>query len=534
MRRRKVLFRGIYLFALFTIARISFGGPVASGVDEASQRVWEEFRREFPYHIQTLALSERRPDGSRTLIVSEPPPDSSLASIRALDGALTTAGVLLHPVGYDGFTLDVVARIKVDDGELGGLVSRLSRELFHTSYKAHVLRLPAKHTKRTANLDLRVPVTDLDRWIRAAGARFRSIDSGAVVDWRSMRLREVPEVFVSQDPGLVVWWLPAGARLADHLATARQFAIDSDLVVGALIQQEGFAIVGRERLEPLDRLPPLRAETILLLASVETDELAQSYERRFPLAGRYDSQKDWAPIYLSPELRDTEYGSLLNIADQLLKSWSNAGQTTYANFAYPTPPRFPFKKPVLTHLEVDQLTYNWNTSGAGYAVTSDEGETYALNRTGALPVSYLPGGDEQAVASAGDATIVALRGAEDSAYEYFAELSDPNLVRVVQYGALYQNLPSRTAARRGLTEPPGPRRRVAVRHPANHDPRHRADRARRGPGERSGAPDRRGAMRRREGDRRLREAIPSRALDSRGGRERRQRGRAGEPRPFRH
>ena len=73
-------------------------------------------------------------------------------------------------------------------------------------------------------------------------------------------------------------------------------------------------------------LPPLRVETILQLAAVGQDELSQSYERRNIISGRYDEKHDWAPIYLSAALLDTEYGSLLNITDQLLKSWSMGGQ----------------------------------------------------------------------------------------------------------------------------------------------------------------------------------------------------------------
>ncbi len=52
---------------------------------------------------------------------------------------------------------------------------------------------------------------------------------------------------------------------------------------------------------------------MLLLAGVNSDELAQSYERNSFAAGKFDEDKnlDWAPIYLSDVLIDTEYGSLL-------------------------------------------------------------------------------------------------------------------------------------------------------------------------------------------------------------------------------
>lgn len=54
----------------------------------------------------------------------------------------------------------------------------------------------------------------------------------------------------------------------------------------------------------------------------------------------------------------------------------------------------------------------------------------ALNRTGSLPVSYIPEGVSRA-----DANVIA---AEDTGYDYFASSGDPNLARVVQYAAAYQ------------------------------------------------------------------------------------------------
>ena len=76
------------------------------------------------------------------------------------------------------------------------------------------------------------------------------------------------------------------------------------------------------------------------------------------------------------------------------------------------------------------LTYNWNTKGAGFHSDFGRVTCLALNRTGALPVTYLPegvGGPPLSVAAA-----------EDKAYNYFSSLGDPNLTRVVQYAALYQ------------------------------------------------------------------------------------------------
>ena len=163
-----------------------------------------------------------------------------------------------------------------------------------------------------------------------------------------------------------------------------------------------------------------------------TDELSQSYERLHPFSGRLDETRDWAPILLSPELRDTEYGSLLNIADQFLKGWSNIGETKYENFEYPDPRQgWPFPEPLLFYLKVGQVTYNWNTTGAGYSVQEGGTTCYALNRTGALPISYIPG---EKATDRNQMTV----NAENTAYHWYSHLNNPHLVRVLQYASLYQ------------------------------------------------------------------------------------------------
>ena len=52
---------------------------------------------------------------------------------------------------------------------------------------------------------------------------------------------------------------------------------------------------------------------VLVLAAVDDDTLSQSYERNAFTAGSSYARWDWAPIYLSPALLDTEYGENLEI-----------------------------------------------------------------------------------------------------------------------------------------------------------------------------------------------------------------------------
>jgi hypothetical protein len=174
----------------------------------------------------------------------------------------------------------------------------------------------------------------------------------------------------------------------------------------------------------------IRAAAALDLAATRDAELAQSYERTAFGAGSAFERWDWAPIYLSNELLDTEYGSLLNVADQMLKGWSQCGTVDYYNFPHPAPSRFPFDGPLNRQLKANQLLFNFNTTGFGISAKTDVGYIYAITRSGALPVIYRP---EQA-----EKPSEATKKAEDEAYRYYAALNEPLLARVVQYASLYQ------------------------------------------------------------------------------------------------
>ncbi len=402
-----------------------------------SNSLWQGFRNAYPYHNQVLALSMPNPhDQSRTLVVSEPP-----SSVGLGDLLVPTKDILLNhrvqqrPVGHDGWTRDVVLSVKGPDYSVASAISSLNQLLFATSYKSYVLPLPSLSQRRTiAALDLKVTAAELKNWTVDLGETFVPVEGGPAISMTDLFARTDSSVFFTQSPGLVGWWIPKGKDIESCHTEIREFAIDSDLVVGAVSKPSGILIVGRERVIPVDLLPPLRAETISLLAAVQKGQkgqLKQSYERRHLFAGRIEGNKDWAPILLSPELVDTEYGSLLDITDQILKGWSNSGDTEYENFHYPKPAKWPFQNPsLMERLDTQELTYNWNTKGVGYKIKMGDYDVFALHRSGALPVSYIPEG-------AGDERPNTVKSAEEMAYNYFAGLNDPNLARVVQYAALY-------------------------------------------------------------------------------------------------
>jgi hypothetical protein len=457
------------------------------------ENTWKDFRTDYPYHIQCVALSKPDGAGNRVLIVAEPPPHVTLRSLRALNPeVLQNPSVEYQRIGYDGWVADVVFVLPaISRDTLRTTLDQLNHYLYGTTYKANVLALPTRPSaggKR--RLDLKVPAGELGEWILGDLAHppasrstaniqglvlfafvlvwalrrivrsgrtarnlamfgiscvtlvflwfagptsrdhkmlnFRSVLGGDKYTGRAILETNRSRVFFSETPGIVLWSFARQHPLDGYRIEAREFALDSDILIGAVASQTQLIILGRERTQPVDVLPPLRTETIMQLASANTDELAQSYERTEILAGKCDDKHDWAPIYLSKDLIDTEYGSLLNITDQILKSWSMHGLVRYVNFKYPDPEKFPFSTDLMSLSKTDQVTFNWNTKGVGYTTKNAAYEVFALHRTGALPVDYLSADNSE------------LQKAEEDGYNYFASLSDPNLARVVQYAALYQ------------------------------------------------------------------------------------------------
>jgi hypothetical protein len=423
-----------------------------------ANNLWDGFRKSYPYHSQVLALSEpATADQSRTLIISEPPPSLQLGELLVpVADVLLNHTVLQHQVGHDGWTRDVVLALKGPEDKIASAISGLNQLLFATSYKSFVLPLPVPAQRTSiSGLDLSVTAAEIKNWTIDQGETFLPLEGGPPLSLPDVFSKSESSVYFTNTPGLVTWWIPKAKEIQTCRVEIREFALETDLIVGAVSNDSGTLIFGRERLIPVELLPPLRAETISLLAAVQKGQegqLEQSYERNHLFAGRLEGTKDWAPILLSPELVDTEYGSLLNITDQILKGWSNGGDTQYDNFHYPKPPRWPFQnEPVMKRLDTDELTYNWNTKGVGYTVRMGDYKMFALHRSGALPVSYIPEG-------AGSNRSDAVKSAEEEAYNYFATLGDANLVRVVQYDALYHifstfNITSSSGAVTRNTEP---------------------------------------------------------------------------------
>ena len=429
------------LFGVFVALNALCDVQAATHDTAKADEIWQSFRTSYPYHIQVIALSEPLDDRSRVLIVSEPPPSASMQYFdrfaRANDGLVA---IKQHRVGYDGWVQDVVITLpSMNETQVLELLGALHLDLFGTTYKANVLRLPLDDLQRNNHkLDHAISVSDLYRWTEE-DVQFIAQDGVESKSLSAILNRGETGVFWGENPGLLIWSIPIASDLNDFRVEGRQFFLDTDLILGAVGNGSHVAIIGRERVESVLRMPPLRMETVLRLAAEESSELAQSYERNQLYAGKLESGSDWAPIYLSDILIDSEFGSLLNITDQLLKSWSMAGAIRYVNFDYPDPSAWPAFQPSIREVidEQGSFTFNWNTDGAGYTTFIGDLEYLAFHRTGALPITYLVG-EESALGDDEEQVENPVQAHENVAYDYFAGLDNPDLARVVQYTGLYQ------------------------------------------------------------------------------------------------
>ncbi|OAD17914.1 hypothetical protein A3839_03550 [Achromobacter insolitus] len=418
---------GILLCAVF----LSSAANGQTAARAASVEVWRQFRAAQPFQTQVVAMSQASGGEPRTLIVSEPAPQVTQASLTALLGAHAAGCETREWAVMSGGTVsDVVCTVVGTD--LPGWADALARiqiDALGSTEGAPIISLPVTARKMLAHsLDVKFAAKDLHGWVVNGKQRFSSNPIAPSVALNDLLNGGVRGVFKSDDGSLVIWVVNRDASLDQQSrGDIHRFAAGGDLVLGAIANKQAVVIVGRARAEPLAHLPPLRSETVLLLAGSGESELKQSYERNDMIAGRGLDGIDRAPILLSPQLVDTEFGTLLNIADQLLKGWSLADYVRYADFNYPKPPTYPFGATPerIVNNNRETFLFNWNTDGAAYLQTIEGLDVITPQRTGSLSVIYGDANDRP-------------RDMEETAYNYFARSGDTTLARVVQYSLLYQ------------------------------------------------------------------------------------------------
>ncbi len=396
--------------------------------------IYKDFRKKYRFHYQGMGMASFG-DSSRMILLSDIPPHFETDSIAPIFAEFThKTEQRKHPIGYDGFTTDVLILLgNATQENCDRLLKRLNTELFFSEYKPTVTALPTEEKRRyfaEESIDYQITLNEFNTWFMEDGEGFIHLDdSSKVMTVSDLFAAKARGVYFSQQPGFVAWAVAKNADIATQVGEIRQFTLDADLILGALADSSTLVIIGRERQSPLNELPPLQIESILLLASTTEKELSQSLDINDLMAGKMNNGRDWCPTYLSKELENTEFGDLMTITDVLLKDWSERGTIQEGYYRYPEPGYYPFDKPLFKKLGLNELVYNWNTAGAMYAIDREGYTIYTLGRTGSLPVSYF--NSQERSESIGYRY-------ESQAYHYFATLGNTDLARVVQYTALYQ------------------------------------------------------------------------------------------------
>ncbi len=487
--------RRLICLLIYILYNCTLSGAATS--NSTTKEYWQAFRHQNPLFIQDVVTSTPSEDGSRLLLLSEPPPlfyESIEETLRATFGdSYKEHEIFTQRVGFDGWVKDVIVGLvysKDTNRSFERDIANLHQRIFGTDYKAGYRLFDIKPWTHAVTLkrkigappDLSVSANSINDWFFENPVRLLKRTAGtAGIRSRSdtqLTLEEVFDsvgigVFYSAEPGLVVLLLNQGYRLNEFKALLRQFFLDTDAILGAIepsnTDSETFAIIGRERDTAISDMPPLRVETVLTLAATDEQDLAQSYERNSPLADKTTDNElvefvgakeseltdprlileklvfgeegvDWAPILLSHDLMHTEYGNLLNVTDQILKCWSESGKVRYGNFPYPAPLEYPYAPGLFAYLNrnlknsTPTLTYNWNTAGFGSWVSFGDFRIFALHHTGALPVSYIVDSIDFANDPDSEAAFIE---AENTYWQFFAGLQDPSLNRAAQYAALH-------------------------------------------------------------------------------------------------
>ena len=403
--------------------------------------IHSDFRKNFRYHFQTVGVANFL-DNSYVFIVAEPSPQVSEDDIKNIFSKFNCDfQTKQHKIGYDGFVRDMLVVVgNATKENIAHLNAALHEKLYFSSYKSDrsTMNLPIKERRRyfaETNLNYAVSLAELYKWFFEKNELFLD-ENDNVFSIGEALVNNKYGNFFSKDSGFVAWIIDKRKDLNRQKQNIRQFTLDADLILGAFSNDDKLVVIGREResISSMFTLPPLNVETILLLASIKSVSLSQSLDMDDLLAGKMTNEKDWCPTYLSKELENTEFGNLLTLTDVLLKDWSEFGNLEYEEFDYPKPKSYPFDEPLFQKLGIKSLVYNWNT-GRGDSVSMvnkiqmNDYCIYSIMGTGALLVSYFDDSRQDEIPVEGDY--------ESQAYNYFANINNTDLVRVVQYQTLY-------------------------------------------------------------------------------------------------
>ena len=236
--------------------------------------VCDVFRHDFRMHYQTIATATF-PDSSRIILIAEPAPFFDPDSLESICSRFTHQTSRRNfKIGYDGYVTDIAVVLgNATTENLDNLVAKISRQLYLSDYKPNAINLlggDKRHYFTSDNLDYQITLGEFDDWFFAAGEAFiDESDTANDLTVSDMFQQKRRGVFFSREPGLVAWSIRRDSDLSEQVGDIRRFALDADLILGALRDSATLVVIGREREASLETLPSLRVETVLLQQGIQ-------------------------------------------------------------------------------------------------------------------------------------------------------------------------------------------------------------------------------------------------------------------------
>ena len=390
------------------------------------EQTWKEFRELHPFSFQTIALKHYGQD-TCVFVISEPPSWVSQNSIKELFNSYGGhMGIGRHTWGYDGVLMDAIGCVKLDETKFSSFENKLFGLICGSNYKPYYTNLdcPIPHTycspdtlQYIVSAEELYEIENAPIFVGYLPWEKKKPYAHSIKSWQTFQGLTSSCIYYSKEPGYVVWILnPMAISMADSLfkADARQFLLDTDLIIGAFPSINGVALIGRERQTPVDVLPPLRAETIKLLAQSVNDTLFVCIPSDSTEC--IDDTIYKTPVIMNDCLRHSELGNLMVLATELLMSYDTNNQV-YDYFMA----EYPYLNDAISESTRQGNTHSlfWYPNFDGCYHSLSLGESECLYPT------FFEFDQEKEAES-------------DSAYNFFISQKNVDLIRAKQYAFIYQ------------------------------------------------------------------------------------------------
>lgn len=405
-------FRSVLSLGLIT-AVVALGVGLTSVQAHADGKsLVQSLRQQWPWHLQTIVYDWGKSPGDVNLLITEPPsaflPGSSKVKATAAKLGPNT-GVLWvkTPRGSNGWVRDLVFTMRIPacrdhnspdcSGTLKEAVGSLAFEVFGTTYKAHAVTLEQvpRFTAFSAPANLQVDIGGFANLFTNNPPSFLPWNASETTTFKRVLEGQVTGTFYSSPSGLVLFSFSLSDPLMPLQGAFRQFAIDSDILLGGArgsADQDRLVLIARERRSDIFQAPPLRFEDLELAVKARNTGQFQTFGDALfggaKLCHGVAAGSDLHPAFLSAELMDTRYGSTLNATDVLIKSYTEGGDFKAVGLDLPLPENFPFKRNEVFIKSGGDLTYNWSIDRAVEVLNAPDFQLLMADQSASLAVSY--------------------------------------------------------------------------------------------------------------------------------------------------